>query len=259
MVYDADSGRVKRMWGAYGHTPLDMEDRPKPAPPSPDPWVRVSEVLQPFSSPVHDVKVSNDERVYVADRGNKRIQVFTLEGRFIAEQFLGLDNRSPLAGARGVAFSPDPGQKFLNVAGDPVVYILNRRTLEVLGAFATGAPDQADSPGHLIGTDNRGNIYVVQAELTGPDGKSGGTPAFKYVLKGYSPVTRCYQGGGVHSGHADLPPGRGAGPSVRRTGAQIRAEVPGAGFPAPGDRVRPAVSGHLSCVQSTSESGIAHV
>jgi NHL repeat len=193
IVFDADTGKKKRMWGAYGNTPLDPEDRPAPSPLRAIPWVTVSEALHQFNTP-HDVKVSNDGLVYVCDRGNKRIQVFTLDGKFVAEQFMGLHKSAPLAAARGVAFSPDAEQKFLYVGGDPVVFILNRKTLEVLGAFAVGTPDQADPPGHQLGTDTKGNIYLVQAELTGPDGKSGGTPAFKWVLKGYSPTTKCCQG-----------------------------------------------------------------
>ena len=106
----------------------------------------VSEVLQQYASPVHDVQISKDGLVYVADRGNKRVQVFTPEGKFITEQFVGLDNRAGLQ-ARSVAFSPDPAQRFLYVAGSPDVFILNRRTLEVLGSFNIGAP-QGDPPGH---------------------------------------------------------------------------------------------------------------
>ncbi len=195
MVYDADSGRFKRMWGAYGNKPLDAEDRPARSAPALVPWVAVSEVLQQFGSPVHDVKVSDDGLVYVADRGNKRVQVFTPEGKFIAEQFVGLDSRYGLQ-ARGIAFSPD--QKFLYLGGTPVVYILNRRTLEVLGAFNTGEGSQDHPPGHQIGADRKGNIYVVQAELTGADGKSGGTGAYKWVFKGYAPTTTCCQPG-VHA------------------------------------------------------------
>jgi hypothetical protein len=186
IVFDADSGKMKRMWGAYGNKPLDPEDRPMPSPPSPSPWLRVSEVLQQFNTP-HDVKISHDDLVYLADRGNKRVQVFTPDGKFIAEQFAALNTKAPLGFGRGLAFSPDPEQRFLYVGGDPVVYILNRKTLEILGSFAVGTPGQADSPGHQLGTDSNGNVYVVQAELTGPDGKSGGTPAFKWTLKGYSP------------------------------------------------------------------------
>ena len=108
MAFDADTGKFKRMWGAYGNKPLDDADRAKRTPPSPIPWVAVSEVLKQFASPVHDVKVSDDGLVYLADRGNKRVQVFTLDGKFIAEQFVGLDSAYGLQ-ARGLAFSPDRG------------------------------------------------------------------------------------------------------------------------------------------------------
>ena len=196
MVYDGDTGTFKRMWGAYGNKPLDAQDRPARSAPAIIPWVAVSEVLQQFASPVHDVKVSDDGLVYVADRGNKRVQVFTPEGKFIAEQFVGLDSKYGLQ-VRGIAFSPD--QRFLYLGGTPVVYILNRRTLELLGTFNTGEGSQEHPPGHQIAADHKGNVYVVQAELTGADGKSGGTGAYKWVFKGYSAATKCCQGGGVHA------------------------------------------------------------
>ena len=194
MVYDADTGKFKRMWGAYGNKPLDMADRPPRSKLSDNPWVAVSEVLQQFGMPVHDVDVSKDGLVYISDRGNKRVQVFTPEGSFVAEQFLGLDSKFPFQ-ARSTAFSPD--QRFLYVGGTPVVYILNRKTLEVLGAFSVGSA-QAHPPGHQIAADHKGNVYVVQAELTGADAVSGGTGAYKFLFKGYSPATKCCQGGGVH-------------------------------------------------------------
>src|ERR1700688_2880140 len=187
MVYDADTGKFKRMWGAYGNKSLDMEARPPRSKLSDVPFVGLAEVLQQFGSPVHDVDISNDGLVYVSDRGNKRVQVFTPEGKFVAEQFVGLDSKWYLQ-ARSTAFSPD--QRFLYVGGTPVIYILNRRTLEVLGSFVTGA-SQEHPPGHQIAADHKGNIYVVQAELTGADGTSGGTGAYKFAFKGYSPVTSC--------------------------------------------------------------------
>src|ERR1700691_3469860 len=102
--------------------------------------------LQQFVVP-HDIKFSNDGLAYVADRGNKRVQVFTPEGKYVAQQFVGADNELPLQ-ARSVAFSPDPEQRFLYVAGSPDIYVLNRRTLEILGSFNIGSP-QGDPPGHL--------------------------------------------------------------------------------------------------------------
>ena len=50
MVYDADTGKFKRMWGAYGNKPLDEEDRAKRSAPRLNPWLSVSEVLQQFGS-----------------------------------------------------------------------------------------------------------------------------------------------------------------------------------------------------------------
>jgi len=189
MVYDADTGQFKRMWGAYGNKPLDIDARSPRSEPARNPWVAVSEVLQQFGSPVHDVNISNDGLVYVADRGNKRVQVFTPNGKFIAEQFVGLDSKYPLQ-ARSVAFSPDAAQRFLYVAGSPDIYILNRKTLEVLGSFNIGSL-QGDPPGHLITVDHKGNVYAVQAELSGADGHSGGAGAYKFTFKGYSPKVLC--------------------------------------------------------------------
>jgi hypothetical protein len=192
MVYDADTGKFKRMWGAYGNKPLDLDQRPQVEPSKPNelcPMVcGIWSTYQQFSVP-HDIKFSNDGLAYVADRGNKRVQVFTPEGKFVAEQFIGVDSKFPLQ-ARSVAFSPDPEQRFLYVSGSPDVYILNRRTLEVLGSFNIGSP-QGDPPGHLINVDHEGNVYAVQAELSGADGHSGGAGAYKFTFKGYSPKVSC--------------------------------------------------------------------
>lgn len=187
IVFDADSGKFKRMWGAYGKPPLDQADRPARSQPAASPWRAVSEVLQQFQSPVHDVKISNDGLVYVADRGNRRVQVFTPEGKFIAEQFVGLDSPYPLQ-ARSIAFSPD--QRFLYVGGTPATYILNRRTLEVLGTAAIGSGSQDHPAGHNIGVDHAGNLYLLQVETTGLDGKTPNSfGAVRLTFKGYTPMT----------------------------------------------------------------------
>ena len=127
------------IWTRVRHAPSSTDE--------PLGW-RVSEVLQQFGSPVHDVDISNDGLVYVSDRGNKRVQVFTPEGKFVAEQFVGLDSKDILQ-ARSTAFSPD--QRFLYVGGTPVIYILNRKTLEVLGSFVTGSAQE-----HPPGPPDRG-------------------------------------------------------------------------------------------------------
>jgi hypothetical protein len=189
MVYDAGTGAFKRMWGAYGRKPMDPPTIAIGAPTSPTSQIPsgIAERLQHFKT-VHDVALSNDDLVYVADRGNKRIQVFTLDGSYVAQQFVGLDSPE-YQQARSTAFSPDPQQRFLYVAGSPVIYILNRKTLEILGEFVIGAA-QANPPGHQIAADQRGNLYAPQAAQTGPDGKGGGSTVQKFAFKGFSPRRR---------------------------------------------------------------------
>ena len=66
-VLDADTGKMKRYWGAYGNKPDDAnlgKYDPK-APPA-----------KQFRNPVHCVERTNDGLVYVCDRANDRVQVF---------------------------------------------------------------------------------------------------------------------------------------------------------------------------------------
>ena len=186
MVYDAASGAFKRMWGAYGRKPIDPPSIAIGEPTSPTSQIPsgIAERLQHFKT-VHDVALSNDDLVYIADRGNKRVQVFTLDGTYVSQQFVGLDSPE-YQQARSTAFSHDPEQRFLYVAGSPVIYILNRKTLEVLGEFVIGAA-QANPPGHQIAADQHGNIYAPQAAQAGPDGKGGGSTVQKFAFKGFSP------------------------------------------------------------------------
>ena len=66
-VLDADTGKMKRYWGAYGNKPDDA-DLGKYDPKAPPP--------QQFRNPVHCVERSNDGLVYVCDRQADRVQVF---------------------------------------------------------------------------------------------------------------------------------------------------------------------------------------
>lgn len=187
IVFDADTGKIKRYWGAYGNKPIDIgpphfdkdifegDVNNQPLRPA-DPWRVYAESLQQFST-VHDVKVSNDGLVYVADRGNKRIQVFTVGGKYVTQQFVGVDNLQYLQ-SRSVAFSSDRQQTFLYVAGNPQIYILNRRTLEILGSLSIGQ-GELHPLNHLIATDGKGNIYTSAASAEGR--------IEKLVFKGLSP------------------------------------------------------------------------
>ncbi len=173
VVFDADSGEYKRHWGAYGKTPPTRRTAPSATatPSDPRPWrTTFADSLQGFSE-VHDVAVSSDGLVYAADRGNNRIQVFTIDGGYVAQQFVGLDVVEPRHAAlqsRGVAFSADPDQTFLYVAGNPTISILNRRTLQILGSFVTGDPQDDHPFNHHIATDAKGNLYTASTNR-GPE------------------------------------------------------------------------------------------
>jgi DNA-binding beta-propeller fold protein YncE len=185
IVFDADTGAFKRMWGAFGNVPSDtVPSKPKVAE---DSRIPAKEATGPgpdhFDNPVHAARVSNDGLVYVSDRGGKRVQVFTLEGKFVTQAFVDRWCEAPHCGngqtVASTAFSPDPEQRFLYVASrSPArVWILDRKTLEPLDSF--GRPGVA--PGefyvlHHMNTDSKGNLYVTEVQ----DGKR----AQKFVFKG---------------------------------------------------------------------------
>ena len=156
IVLDADTGAFKRLWGAFGNEPLDT---PLDTPPDDE-----QGPLQ-FGT-VHGVEVANDGRVYVADRNNSRVQVFTLDGTYLTQGFVnrGADSASTVA---GIAFSPDPEQQFLYIAdqGNSRIHVVDRETLEVLDSFGSAG----EAPGafqalHHIASDSQGNLYTAEAQ-----------------------------------------------------------------------------------------------
>ena len=146
-VYDADKGTFKRMWGAFGNKPLDDDN---------------CEVVTPktFSDPgpqqlsiVHAMRVAKDGTVYIADREYRRVQMFNKDGKFLKQV---VRVNEPFA--RNLALSHDPDQQFLYVGGGKGVYILDRKTLEVVGSVT---PPGIVGPGHQIATDSKGNLYIA--------------------------------------------------------------------------------------------------
>ena len=120
-MIDTETLAFKRMWGAYGNKP-DDKDLGAYKPDAP--------LVQQFRLP-HNVALSKDGLVYVADRVNDRIQVFKRDGTFVREGFVAA--RTLLAGsASGLAFSPD--QRFLYVidGANHHLWILLREALQVV-------------------------------------------------------------------------------------------------------------------------------
>jgi DNA-binding beta-propeller fold protein YncE len=199
VVLDADTGKFKRVWGAYGNKP---DDTPVPgalnphrgSPTAGQPADRGAAhdpngpPQQQFRNPVHCVVISKDDLVYVCDRQGDRLQVFTKDGKFVKEKLI-LPKTMNAGSVWDVALSSDPQQTFLYVADgeNALIHILRRDTLDILTAFGEGGRQPGQWHGiHNIATDSRGNIYTTETY----DGKR----IQKFTYKGLGPVTKQYQG-----------------------------------------------------------------
>ena len=149
IVFDADTGAFKRTWGAFGKPPGGVDNcaivGPKTFPDGDGP---------PDFNVAHAIRVAHDGMVYLADRENRRLQMFTSDGKFLKQLV-----RTATPFARDLAFSPDPEQQFLYVGGGKSIVVLDRKTLDVVGEIEV--PGQIGA-GHHIATDSKGNIYVAQ-------------------------------------------------------------------------------------------------
>jgi hypothetical protein len=191
LVLDADTGAFKRMWGAFGKPPEDDAtsggrgssggpagasgrgatpaklETDGPGPPR-------------FSSPVHGIVVSNDGTVYVGDRSNRRLQIFTAKGKYLGQMFVNRAGPSPDS-VSGFALSPDKNQQFLYMAdyGNSHVVVADRKKLEILYQFGKRGAAPGDFQGlHHIAVDSKGNLYTAEV--------APGARVQRFVYKGLS-------------------------------------------------------------------------
>jgi len=155
IVFDADTGAYKRMWGAYGKPPTD-----EPA----GAYDPAAPVAQQFRN-LHCVKLSHDGLVYVCDRDNDRMQIFKRDGTFVAEHLYGRETYPP--GTVGhVDFWPDPAQSMLVVAdlGNFQLRLVNRANGDVLSTFGHfGNYAGQFNRLHQVAFDSQGTLYTAEA------------------------------------------------------------------------------------------------
>jgi DNA-binding beta-propeller fold protein YncE len=178
-VLDADTGKMKRYWGAYGNKPDDA-DLGKYDPSAPAP--------KQFRNPVHCVERSVDQLIYVCDRQADRIQVFTPEGKFVKEAWFA-KNTLASGSTWDIAFSKDPQQRYIYLADgtNEKVRIVVRDTLQEVTNFGDGGRQPGQFFGvHSIATDSKGNIYTTETY----EGKR----VQKFVYKGIGTVPAGDQG-----------------------------------------------------------------
>ena len=158
IVFDNTTGAYKRHWGAYGETP---HDEPLPA------YDPGAEPIRQYRSPVHDVTISTDGLVYVADRTNNRLQLFQKDGTFVREIFIRPDTLGS-GSVSGVTLSEDSEQRWLFVPDgtNNVVWILNRSTLDVVDQFGRlGKYAGQFYRLHNLAIDSGGNLYTTEVNV----------------------------------------------------------------------------------------------
>jgi DNA-binding beta-propeller fold protein YncE len=178
IVYDADTGKYKRHWGAYGAKPDDA---------NPGNYDPAAPPAKQFRT-VHCANVSKDGYVYVCDRVNDRIQVFRKDGTYVKEaSFATKTLRS--GSVWDMAFSRDPGETYIYVADgvNEKIYVLLRSTLELLTTFGDGGRQPGQFFGvHNVAVDSKGNLYTTETYT--------GARVQRFVYKGVAAVPTQEQG-----------------------------------------------------------------
>ena len=199
IVFDSDTFAFKRMWGAFGKPVEDVPGaggRGSGGGPAVVPGAPAGEGGTPAAgsrapldtegpgapnySLVHCVLISNDDIVYVCDRPNRRIQLFTPEGKYLTQMFV--NRAGPSASSvSGLAFSPDKDQQFLYMAdyGNSHIVVADRKKLEILYQFGKRSAAPGDFQGvHHLAADSKGNLYAAEV--------APGARIQRFVFKGMS-------------------------------------------------------------------------
>ncbi len=157
IVFDSETGAFKRMWGAYGNPPNDVD---------PGPYNPTAPADQQFRNPVHCVHISRDGLVYVCDRLNDRMQIFTKQGKFVKEFSL----RTQTLGMGSVfqfAFSIDEHQKYLLIGDgeNNVIWTVLREDGKVVGQMGHNGRNAGQFHWlHQVVSDSQGNLYTGEVD-----------------------------------------------------------------------------------------------
>ena len=178
IVFDRDSGKYKRHWGAYGAKPDDAASNA---------YVQGGPPAKQFNT-VHCADPSKDGFVYVCDRVNDRVQVFRKDGTFVKEAFFDTDTLRS-GSVWDMTFSRDPQQTYIYMANgvNETIHVVLRSTLEVLTSFGDGGRQPGQFYGvHNLDTDSKGNLYATETY--------NGARIQRFLYKGLRPVTKKEQG-----------------------------------------------------------------
>ena len=157
IVFDADSGKYKRHWGAYGARP---DDTAQPA------YVGGQAPSRQFGNPVHCVRLAKDGLVYVCDRANDRVQVFRRDGSFVKEFFIAV-NTLGSGSTWDLVLSRDPKQTWLHIVdgSNNQVWTVLRENGRILSTFGRSGRNAGQFHWvHNVAIDSMNNLYTAEVD-----------------------------------------------------------------------------------------------
>ncbi len=158
MVFDMDTFRFKRGWGAYGKPLKDIAPMPRAKYDSKVPLTTYKDFLAHVT-----VMLAGDD-VYVADRQADRIQVFTKQGRFVREFSVAPETLGD-GSAVGLALTKDGRSLFVGDHMNNVVWLVDRRTDKVTARIGyLGRNGGGFNALHMVATDSKGNLYTGEVD-----------------------------------------------------------------------------------------------
>ena len=170
IVFDADTGAFKRMWGAFGNMPLDRR-RPHRRPPG---------AARPRRAPALDTEGRGPQQFGAGARRQglerrpglrrrppqRRVQVFTLDGKYVDQVFInrGGPSAQSAAGVGLLARSRSSSSCTSPTTATRTSSIV--RPQDAGGARSVrraGQPQPGDFQGiHHLAVDSKGNIYTAE-------------------------------------------------------------------------------------------------
>jgi hypothetical protein len=179
LVFDMDTGAFKRGWGGHGMPLSEISNDPIP----PYKWTGAPPPDEKqFVPDLHFAEISKDGLVYVGERGQDRIEVFTKDGKFVKEFYVSPNTPSrgedcgglppntkmpPCGTTYKMVFSKDPEQKYMYVADgtNNHVWMLDRQSGKTLGSFGTNGKYAGQFHWiNAVGIDSNGNIFTGEVE-----------------------------------------------------------------------------------------------
>lgn len=160
IVFDAETGAYRRHWGAYGRPPVDTGQAaatPGNYPPTSGP--------AHFALP-HGLRISEDGKVYVADRPNNRIQIFDRSGAFLSEQAY-LPATQGLGSTWDLAFTPDSDQSLVVVADgeNNQLHFARRADGQIVGSVGRRGRNAGQFHWlHAVAVDGAGAVYTGEVQ-----------------------------------------------------------------------------------------------